>query len=183
MKRLSLLGLFGVLLIVLASWGGGAPGEDRPAGRPPPLSLEGLMDEALPEGGPPSRHMLAENQPCFVCHENYKTEELVERHAKARVGCILCHGESFAHRNDEDNITPPEDMFAADHVDGMCGRCHHEHKATAREVLVRWQERCPAKTRPEEINCTDCHFAHRLAYRNVRWDKKTGELLLRPNRP
>ncbi len=27
--------------------------------------------------------------------------------------------------------------------------------------------------------CTDCHFHHRLAFRTVWWDKKTGMLVVR----
>jgi hypothetical protein len=49
----------------------------------------------------------------------------------------------------------------------------------AREVLARWRERCPEKTEIKSIVCTDCHGYHRLARRTVRWNKKTGELLLR----
>lgn len=182
MKCVILLGLVLSLLAPLFCRAG-EPEEGRAAGRLPRLSLEGLMDETLPEEVPGSGLVLPENQACFVCHENYKGEELVQRHAKSKIGCMLCHGESLAHRNDEDNITPPEDMFAADHVDGMCGRCHHDHRVSARQVIERWRERCPGKTNPGEINCTDCHFAHRLASRNVRWDKETGELLLRPKKP
>ena len=62
----------------------------------------------------------AENTACFVCHANYMTEFLANRHAKAEIGCVNCHGESSAHRNDENNITPPEIMYSAEKIDPFC---------------------------------------------------------------
>jgi hypothetical protein len=60
----------------------------------------------------------------------------------------------------------------------MCAKCHEDHDASARKIIQRWQQRCPAKTRPNEIVCTDCHFEHRLPSRTVVWDKKTGKLVI-----
>ena len=37
---------------------------------------------------------------------------MVAVHAKENVGCMKCHGASRAHRNDEDNVTAPDKMFA-----------------------------------------------------------------------
>jgi hypothetical protein len=68
-------------------------------------------------------------------------------------------------------------MYARDAVDGMCRDCHEEHDAPAEEVVRRWAKRCPEKTDPAAIVCTDCHFNHRLTIRTVRWDRKTGALL------
>lgn len=145
----------------------------------PPLSLEGYLDEKLPEAPKTTVESKVDNTACFVCHGNYEGEELVTVHATEEVGCIDCHGESLAHRNDEDNITPPDKMYALADVDGMCGECHDMHDVSARDVIERWHERCPAKSNPDEIVCTDCHFGHRLAFRTVWWDKKTGDLIIR----
>jgi formate-dependent nitrite reductase cytochrome c552 subunit len=113
-----------------------------------------------------------------VCHTNYETEELAVVHAQHDVGCVDCHGKSYDHRNDEDNITPPDIMFASDQIDTGCAECHETHDAPARKVVARWQERCPAKTDPKQLVCTDCHGHHRLAFRTVVWDKKTRKLIL-----
>jgi hypothetical protein len=144
-----------------------------------PLSLDGFRDEKLPE--PPRRapRMKVDNSACYVCHENYATEEMVVSHGKEKVGCIDCHGTSFDHRNDEDNITPPDVMYAPDQIEMMCFECHLTHKAPATSVITRWQQRCPNKTSLAEIVCTDCHYQHRLETRVVRWDKKTRRLIAR----
>ncbi len=120
---------------------------------------------------------VADNQACFVCHANYDEEEMADQHAKANLGCVECHGQSLAHRNDENNITPPDRMFLKEAIDRDCIRCHDTHDAPARKVIARWQERSLGNRDPKEAVCTDCHGAHRLANRTVRWDKKTGKLL------
>jgi len=122
---------------------------------------------------------VADNLACFCCHTNYDEEPFAVVHAEANVGCIKCHGKSYAHRDDEDNVTPPDIMFAPDGIKANCDECHDEHDVTAVEVIQRWQERCPAKTDPEDIVCTDCHGQHRMKFRTVWWDKKTGELIIR----
>jgi len=153
--------------------------DDRRAVAAPPLSLEGYLDEKLPDGSPDDAKIKVDNQPCYVCHGNYDGEELVKMHARKKVACIDCHGESYAHRNDEDNVTPPEKMYAPDDVDKMCSNCHKEHNAPARKVIQQWQQRFPTKTNPEQIVCTDCHGQHRLKFRTVWWDKKTRKLVIR----
>ncbi|HEX42248.1 MAG TPA: hypothetical protein ENN81_09330, partial [Phycisphaerales bacterium] len=45
----------------------------------------------------------AKNQACLVCHGNYASEQLALIHAKVDVTCSTCHGESVAHKNDENN--------------------------------------------------------------------------------
>jgi hypothetical protein len=117
------------------------------------------------------------NDACYVCHGNFREEEMAVAHAKEKTGCIDCHGESLEHRNDEDNITPPDIMFPAAKIDEGCQECHDEHKAWAKDVLTRWKERCPEKTEFATLVCTDCHGYHRLKQRVVRWNKETGELL------
>lgn len=173
----------GILLLIIAILGLLTLVQRRDAplatGAPPPLSLEGLLDEKLPDAEEPI-DLAVDNSACYVCHRNLERDALVVRHGKAKVGCADCHGESLLHRNDEDNATPPDKMFGPDNIDGLCQSCHDQHDVPAREVISRWQRRCPQKTDPKTIVCTDCHFEHRLAQRVVRWDKKTGKLIVRP---
>jgi hypothetical protein len=146
---------------------------------PPPLSLDGYRDEKLPTGRDDSLGLQEINGGCYVCHGNYRNEALVQSHAKKKVGCVECHGNSIPHQVDEFHRTPPEKMYAPHNIDTMCRQCHVDHQASARKVIERWQQRCPAKTDPKAIVCTDCHFEHRLSSRTVVWDKKTGKLILR----
>jgi hypothetical protein len=175
----------GWLLVVLAAACLALAHRTRSAGaeatrsKAPPLSLEGLLDEKLPEAPKASPKGATKNAACYVCHGNYETEELVVSHAAEDIGCTDCHGQSVDHRNDEDNITPPDIMYPFDQIDKKCGECHAEHDASGREVVERWQQRCPQKTDPKEIVCTDCHYDHRLSTRVVQWDKKTRKLIMR----
>jgi formate-dependent nitrite reductase cytochrome c552 subunit len=118
---------------------------------------------------------------CFVCHANYKGEFVAERHAAANIGCVSCHGDSLAHRNDENNTTPPETMYPADKIDPFCRGCHDAHDIPAKEIVARWKELNLDRSDPDKIVCTDCHGRHRMKVRTVIWDKKTGKLL-RTNR-
>ena len=122
-----------------------------------------------------------ENMACFVCHGNYRGEFVAERHAKVNVGCVNCHGDSFAHRNDENNTTPPENMYPADKIDPFCQGCHDAHDVPPKKVVARWKKLDIDKSDPAGIVCTDCHGEHRMKVRTVIWDKKTGKLL-RTNR-
>ncbi len=161
----------------------GAAASQEPARpKPPPLSLDGLLDEKLPEAKPsekPQGKPKADNFACYVCHGNYEGEELAEIHAKEGYGCVKCHGESLAHRDDEDHLTPPDVMFPAEKIDPGCAECHDTHDAPARKVVECWQQRCPQKTKPEQLVCTDCHGKHRLEKRTIRWDKATGKIIER----
>lgn len=181
MKRAVWLIALPVLAVVtLACWGqfpGGGGGAAAVAA--PPLSLEGFLHEKLPEAPTDQAKMKVDNQACYVCHGNYKDEELVVVHGIDEVGCIDCHGKSLDHRDDEDNVTPPQKMYAPQDIGKMCGDCHEDHIAPAAKVIARWQQRCPAKTDPKTIVCTDCHGRHRLKFRTVWWDKKTGKLIVR----
>ena len=96
----------------------------------------------------------AENTACFVCHANYKTESLANRHAGADIGCVNCHGQSSAHQNDENNITPPETIYSADKIDPFCRSCHKAHNISPRNIIARWVKRNPDKTAP---TCRGCH--------------------------
>ncbi|MHC4331226.1 MAG: cytochrome c3 family protein [Planctomycetota bacterium] len=185
---------------------------------PPPLVVDTsaplLLDEPTEEeeaSAAATTEAAAENMACFVCHANYRDEFIAQRHAKADVGCVNCHGDSFAHRNDENNTTPPETMYPAEQIDPFCQGCHDAHdippkKIIARwikqkakkpnatcegchkeddvppeKVVARWKERDLDKSDPARIVCTDCHGEHRMEVRTVVWDKKTGKIL-RTNR-
>jgi len=177
------------------AWGGepekpGAKPDDPPAKKPgglPPLKVDRsapLMLEEPPEPkpGPAARKPtgpVADNSPCLCCHTNYETELLAVTHAHGNVGCIKCHGLSYAHRDDEDNAIPPDVMYWPERIEKACEECHDEHDAPARQVIARWQERCPKKTDPNTLVCTDCHGQHRLKFRTVWWDKKTRKLIVR----
>ncbi|MCR4413105.1 MAG: cytochrome c3 family protein [Thermoguttaceae bacterium] len=148
----------------------------------PPLKVNTakplLLDE--PKAAPKKQvdGPVADNSACHVCHTNYQEETLAVVHAEADVGCVKCHGASLAHRNDENNTTPPEKMYPVESIEPACIECHETHDAPARKVLTRWKERCPEKTDFAQVLCTDCHGEHRLKLRTVRWDKKTGKVLL-----
>lgn len=147
---------------------------------PPPLVVDKSAPLLLldaPKAAKPIDKTGADNEACLVCHGDYREEPLANWHAKEEIGCMKCHGSSEAHRADEDNITPPEIMFPARKIDAACRACHEDHDAPARKVIETWQKRCPQKTDPAQIVCTDCHGEHRRPFRVVHWDKETGKLL------
>ena len=142
---------------------------------PPPLLLEGPEDAPDEQSG-------ADNSRCHVCHLNFALEEIAVTHAKENVGCADCHGNCDAHIDDESWAsgglsTPPEIMYPRETIDPACGECHDTHDAPAREILQRWQKRCPQITDASKIVCTDCHGHHRVnpKLRKAWWDKKTGK--------
>ncbi len=141
------------------------------------LSAPLLLEQPGPETSPKAGAKSADNSACYVCHENYEEEFLVVEHAQEEIGCVACHGPSHAHTNDEDNVTPPDIMYAPEAIDSACGECHDEHDVSARKVIRRWIERCPEKG-PDPPVCTDCHGQHRLPRRTSVWDKRTGELIV-----
>jgi len=158
--------------------------EPEKSGGPPPLVVDTsaplLLDEPTEEqqkSAAITNEATSENTACFVCHANYRTEFLVSRHAQANIGCVNCHGESTAHRNDENNTTAPEKIYAADKIESFCQKCHQSHDVSPAKVVARWLERNPDKTDAGQIICTDCHGDHRMKIRTVIWDKKTGKLL------
>jgi len=161
-----------------------ADNEMTNAGGPPPLVVDTstplLLDEPTEEqlaSAATATKAASENAACFVCHANYRTEFLVGRHAQANVGCVNCHGESSAHRNDENNTTPPETIFPADKIEPFCQGCHQGHDVSPGKVVARWLERNIDKTDAGQIVCTDCHGDHQMKIRTVIWDKRTGQLL------
>jgi hypothetical protein len=157
-------------------------GKQKPAPKEKPLLL--LDDEPplmLDDGTDPAVDG-ADNSRCQVCHLNLAMEELAVTHAKEDIGCADCHGDCDAHIDDESWATggpgtPPEIMYPPERIDGACGECHDTHDAPAKEILERWQQRCPEKTDASSIVCTDCHGKHRLnpKLRKAWWCKKTGK--------
>ena len=151
--------------------GKGADQASRPEARPadePPLLLEDAPpaepSTSSPEGP------VADNTRCHVCHTNYEDEKLAVTHAGHGIGCQKCHGPSDAHCGDEDNITPPDVMFARERLNPACQQCHPQLSEVHKPVLAGTSDK---------KYCTDCHeFAsHRLAHRTRRWDKTTRQLL------
>jgi hypothetical protein len=168
--------------LCVGTWIGGLVAAAWAAEKLPPLTVDKsaplLLDAPGEKSAGKAKEPSSLNQACFVCHNNYTEEQMVTVHAKEKVGCIDCHGPSFAHRDDEDNVTPPDIMYPLDKIDVACQKCHETHDAPAKKVLTRWQERCPGKKDFATVVCTDCHGQHRLEKRVVRWDKKTRQLLL-----
>ena len=127
----------------------------------PPLLLE---DEPT---GP-----MADNSRCHVCHINYAEEVLAVTHARADVSCEDCHGASDAHCGDEDNITPPDVLFAAAKIKPFCMGCHPKQK-----IDIAVHKGFVSHPDPMKGKCTDCHGEHRLSYRTRKWDKETRKLI------
>ena len=177
MKRVEWLLLSAVVVAVALGCLACLSGDNAWAVAAPPLSLEGYLDEKLPEAPTNQPKMKVDNQSCYVCHDNYKEEELVIRHGVEEIGCIDCHGKSFDHRDDEDNVTPPEVMYPRAEINECCSDCHDEHDVSPSKVIAQWQKRGLTETDPKKLVCTDCHFRHRLERRMIRWDKQTGKLL------
>ena len=168
MKYAAWVTLFAGLAITSLAVSAGAPAKKEP----PAKDEEPAKAQQESKKGP-----VADNQACFVCHANYDEEEMADQHAKANVACTECHGQSAAHRNDENNITPPDRMYPLAAIDPGCVKCHETHDAPARKVIARSQERSLTQKDPKELVCTDCHGDHRLKYRTVRWEKQTGKLI------
>ena len=125
----------------------------------------------------------ADNSFCYVCHLNYDGEKLTADHEQAGIGCANCHGRSFDHCGDENNITPPEIMYPRAKINPTCMMCHprHEihHVASHKKLLAGAKTVFDlADDSGNQIYCTDCHAKdHRINVRTIRWDKETGELL------
>jgi hypothetical protein len=104
---------------------------------------------------------LGANAACYVCHIPFVKEELSKVHLEGKVTCIVCHGLSAAHANDENvGATPPDVGFTRDELEPLCLRCHETHDAPARKVLARFLERGLSVKSPP--GCTDCHGSHKI---------------------
>ena len=119
-----------------------------------------LLDEVDSNEASESNGPVADNSRCYVCHINFDGEELTAMHAKHDVSCEDCHGVSDKHCSDEDNITPPDKMFAKDAINGLCKSCHPNGKLAGGKKY-----------------CVECHGKHVMEHRTRQWDKKTGRLL------
>ena len=126
----------------------------------------------LNETGEDKSELLADNSRCHVCHINYSVEKLAVTHAKADISCEQCHGPSDAHCSDEDNVTPPDIIYAEDKIQPFCMGCHTKEK-----IRIRTHRAFLEKPGGEEYYCTKCHGDHRLTVRTRRWDKVTRELI------
>lgn len=90
---------------------------------------------------------------CLQCHVDMEAEHLASKHhSVSNMGCIECHGPSEGHLADENNEVKPDQIFAREDVDRLCGTCH---KCTRKD-----RTKTPAE---EPAVCTDCHAAHRFA--------------------
>lgn len=115
----------------------------------------------------------ADNSYCYVCHANFRQDDLTRLHQPAGVGCELCHGMSDEHSADEDGLTPPDIMWPKAWINVTCMECH-SHEALAEESS---HAEFLARSPPAQT-CTDCHGGgHRLGVRTRVWDRKTGKLI------
>jgi len=137
------------------------------------LALKLMRVRPLDRGKTPTAP--SADKACFVCHANFDGEKLARKHADSRAaklarenedhlrppsqrpkkaGCAGCHGPSFAHRSDEDNVTTPDVMFTRGEVPALCLQCHVRHEP---EKKKDDGEGPP----PPNPVCTDCHGRHR----------------------
>ena len=125
----------------------------------------------------------ADNSFCYVCHLNYDGEELTTDHEQAGIGCAKCHGRSYDHCGDENNITPPEIMYPKVKINPTCMMCHPKHEirhVADHKMLLESTETIfdSADDNDDQIYCTGCHAEdHRINVRTIRWNKETGELI------
>ena len=115
----------------------------------------------------------ADNSYCYVCHVNFKKEDIAEQHKAAGIGCADCHGYSDDHSSDEDGLTPPEIMFPAERIDQFCLKCHDPEQGAD----VAAQDEAVVGALNTRTSCTSCHGEHRVHVRTRRWDKVTGKLI------
>ncbi len=130
------------------------------------------------------------NSFCLACHLDFDEEELALKHEILGIGCERCHGESFRHRSDEANITPPEIMYPKERINPSCMSCHprhdirdtKDHQPILEAGLSSFEEATPVGENVKKY-CTDCHGSkHRvMRVRTVYWDKATGALLKKSN--
>ncbi len=176
---LAVLAFAALVVLGLFLFGSMAAAAEAQKSSPPPLVIDMssplLLDE--PSEEPDKKVHKADNSACYVCHANYEEEALVGWHAVEDIGCVDCHGDSFAHRNDENNTTPPDVMFPSKKIDANCGECHEDHDVPAHKVIARFLERSLSKADSKALVCTDCHGYHRLKLRTVVWNKETRELI------
>ena len=89
---------------------------------------------------------------CRMCHVDVEDEFVGSAHFDGNVGCTNCHGSSEGHLADENNEVKPDELFAREDVDRLCGACH---------ACARRSEAGARPTLPPV--CIDCHGPHSLA--------------------
>lgn len=137
----------------------------------PPLLLEELDENGA--GRPEPDGPVADNYRCHVCHMNFDGENFSTMHARANVGCEDCHGKSYAHCSDEDNITPPDVMFPKDKINDSCFECHDKDDVKEEAGHKKFYA-----GESDHEYCTECHATkHKVPVRTRRWNRKTGELI------
>ena len=103
---------------------------------------------------------------CFVCHVDFKREELSAVHREAGITCMACHGDSDVHSSDELNIIRPDVIWGRAEIEAFCKQCHEEHEKP--EAVEAFREEWLSKRRPNgrwvlaDSVCTDCHGMHAL---------------------
>jgi len=168
MRAIYSIYLFGPGLVAALLLGCGLP-KARDAKIVPPPAKETARATAQP----------ADNSYCYVCHVNYQEEPLAQQHQAAGIGCEQCHGMSAKHSADEDNLTAPDKMYAANRIAPFCLTCHPKSKL-ARDPN---HQQVFAQRKASSQRCTECHGEHRLKHRTRNWDKNTGKLLWKDSGP
>lgn len=170
----AILGVFG-WMAAAADSGTAQPAALRPLTIDKSAPL--LLDEpALNRPAADTPPTLTRSLICHDCHGDFLRDSFSVTHGTNRVTCVSCHGLSEAHSGDEENITPPQIMYAREAIAVKCRECHEGHNAAADAVIALWQQRGLQKLKPAQLVCTDCHGTHRMKVRMVRWDKKTGKI-------
>jgi hypothetical protein len=180
------------LLGAVMGWAA-APGEDPPPAARPPAQPEPAQSET-PEktATDPDQAAVdqwrknidkwkeidpreaADNSFCYVCHANYEKEKLVTTHEPEGVGCETCHGRSDKHSQDEDNVVPPDVIFASAKVAKFCMQCHPKRDLLDGDEA---HEKFFAGQVESDKTCTNCHdMKHTMKVRTRRWDKETRKL-------
>ena len=162
------------------------PGASSPTATPPAVaavkSAVAVLALTITAEGtttPPAKQAV-DNSRCHVCHINFSDDVMAVSHAKYGIGCEKCHGASDDHAADEANITPPQIMYPHEKIDTSCKVCHPD--PMDRIVLgARYCLFVPLTEAEKQKVCTDCHGTHKMAQRQVRWNKTTGAIL--PNPP
>lgn len=160
----------------------GCTQSDDTTGQPttlPPLVVDKnaplLLDDEPAETEKALTAADSKNATCFVCHANYADEPFAQSHAKADIACSDCHGESIAHKNDENHLTPPEKMYPSGDIDTACRKCHASHDVQPAEVVRRWKQRSGDKK--TDVLCKECHESHDIPAAAVvrKWQERTGQ--------
>jgi len=132
--------------------------EERAAPHDPALPNPGQGDAQTAEAADPLPEYPLQDNPlagCSLCHVDVEDEFVGTLHFEEKVGCSTCHGPSEAHLADENNEVKPDEVFARENVDRLCGRCHECPRPKSEKL-----ELTPAG---EPKVCTDCHGPHDLA--------------------